>query len=367
MKFRRLWVAVVVCCLCPWLIAAAQTTGDSPAKIRESLDREEDRKPPNEERGQRHRRWGRRLGKNHADVKAAFRDAADQVSPSTVRVLADGRPVALATVVNAQGYLLSKASLLDGELLCRLPDGRELAATIVGVQQDHDLALLKIDAAGLTPVCWREEDAPAGTFVAAVAPDGQVTGVGIIGSTPRSVADGSRFARRRAWLGIGLGRGESGMGVDSVSPKSAAQEAGLQVGDLVKSIDGQVMRSTRQIIATVGGHTPGDVITLLVERDEEQIELSATLRRWSNAPAPQDHWGGGPFSERRAGFPRVIPHDTIIRPSDCGGPLIDTDGKVVGVNIARALRVTTYAIPADTAQQVARDLRENDKKTTEDE
>ncbi len=53
----------------------------------------------------------------------------------------------------------------------------------------------------------------------------------------------------------------------------------------------------------------------------------------------------------------ALPHDAFVRPSDCGGPLVDTNGKVVGINIARALRVTSYAIPADTVQEVVRELR----------
>ena len=72
---------------------------------------------------------------------------------------------------------------------------------------------------------------------------------------------------------------------------------------------------------------------------------------------PEDEWGGGPFSVRREGFPSVLPHDVAVLPNQCGGPLIDTDGKAVGINIARALRVTTYAIPADIVQQVVAPLK----------
>ena len=58
--------------------------------------------------------------------------------------------------------------------------------------------------------------------------------------------------------------------------------------------------------------------------------------------APEDDWGGGPFSERRWGFPLVLPHDTPLRPKDCGGPLVDTDGQVGGINIARNLGGITH-------------------------
>jgi serine protease Do len=55
---------------------------------------------------------------------------------------------------------------------------------------------------------------------------------------------------------------------------------------------------------------------------------------------------GGSISERRSGFPLAIQHDSVLRPADCGGPVVDIEGQVVGLNIARAGRVESYALPA---------------------
>ena len=60
----------------------------------------------------------------------------------------------------------------------------------------------------------------------------------------------------------------------------------------------------------------------------------------------------GQVSRRRSGFPRVLQHDSILQPADCGGPIVDLDGKAVGVNIARAGRAATYAVPADAVKAV---------------
>jgi len=54
----------------------------------------------------------------------------------------------------------------------------------------------------------------------------------------------------------------------------------------------------------------------------------------------------GPRSIRLSGFERVIQHDTVINPDQCGGPLVDTKGRIIGMNIARAGRVVSYALPA---------------------
>jgi serine protease Do len=50
---------------------------------------------------------------------------------------------------------------------------------------------------------------------------------------------------------------------------------------------------------------------------------------------------------RASDFPAVYQHDTVIQPVDCGGPLVDVDGHVIGLNIAREGRTATYALPAD--------------------
>ncbi len=65
----------------------------------------------------------------------------------------------------------------------------------------------------------------------------------------------------------------------------------------------------------------------------------------------------GRISHRRAGFPQAIQHDTVLTPEMCGGPVVDLSGKAVGVNIARAGRVETYAVPADTVKLLIRELR----------
>ena len=59
-------------------------------------------------------------------------------------IFSGDKPKALGTVVAAEGYILTKASELEDDLSCRLKDGRHLNAEMVGVHEEHDLALLKI-------------------------------------------------------------------------------------------------------------------------------------------------------------------------------------------------------------------------------
>jgi serine protease Do len=55
---------------------------------------------------------------------------------------------------------------------------------------------------------------------------------------------------------------------------------------------------------------------------------------------------GTKLSDVTTGFPAILQHDQPINPQDCGGPIVDLSGHVSALNIARAGRVATYAIPA---------------------
>ena len=65
----------------------------------------------------------------------------------------------------------------------------------------------------------------------------------------------------------------------------------------------------------------------------------------------------GPRSKKREGFPFVLQHDTEVPPIACGGPLVDLEGKVVGVNIARSGRVESMAIPTATIHEVVAEMK----------
>lgn len=61
-------------------------------------------------------------------------------------------------------------------------------------------------------------------------------------------------------------------------------------------------------------------------------------------------------SRRRNGFPACLQHDADLEPEDCGGPLIDIDGTLIGINIARGSHSAALAIPAETVRQLVHEL-----------
>jgi len=109
--------------------------------------------------------------KNNPQFLGAFRDVVARASRSTVRVRCEGADVALGTVVGADGWVLTKASELAAEVVCRLRDGREFNARLVGTHEAHDLATPQDRGTGLTPVDWRpSKDDAVGHWVASRRP-----------------------------------------------------------------------------------------------------------------------------------------------------------------------------------------------------
>ena len=140
------------------------------------------------------------------------------------------------------------------------------------------------------------------------------------------------------------------MEVQRVYPRSVSEQSGLLAGDLLQSINDVNISSQIELKNYTKGLRVGQVVKFIVIRDG----ISKTLSTRIESFAPRmihDRWGGGPFSEKRFGFSTVISHDSVITPADCGGPLVDLHGNVVGINIARSMRVASFAIPIKDVQQ----------------
>ena len=76
---------------------------------------------------------------------------------------------------------------------------------------------------------------------------------------------------------------------------------------------------------------------------------------------------GTEISEKRSGFSKVLQTDLPIQPQQCGGPVVDLDGNVVGITIARAGRIKTYTLPSAEIEKLVKPeldrLLENDSAT----
>ncbi len=290
----------------------------------------------------------------------AFHDAVGDSWKSTVRLSSSGQQVAMGAIVGSDGWIISKASEIptSGEVMCRLHDGSLQAAEVVSRVAELDLALLHIDREGLPVVHWNAADIPergrwlATTDVHAAVP----SAVGVVSAGVQSVG------KSNAVLGVHLDDTQQGAAVALVLPGSGANEAGLQLEDIITAVDGQQISSHRSFQDAVKGGMGGQVIRLSVLRGGRQFETQGRLMDLAEELLDETEMEvNGNVSARASGFNRVFMHDTVLEPNQCGGPLVNLDGHVIGINIARAGRVSSYALPADVVEPMVANMIEQAK------
>ena len=77
----------------------------------------------------------------------------------------------------------------------------------------------------------------------------------------------------------------SGAGIASVTPGSAAAQAGLKRGDIVTKVDNQPIQDASSLVATIRGHRPGDPVNLTVVRGGQTVSFKATLNSDKGSPS----------------------------------------------------------------------------------
>jgi serine protease Do len=287
----------------------------------------------------------------------AFREVVQPVNRSTVRIQCDGKDVCLGTIVAADGWILTKAHDLNGRIRCKLGDGRVFDARIIGVHEPHDLALLRIDAVQLRPIEFADsKSAKPGSWVASVGTGADPAAIGVVSVATRKVNE--------AYLGVQVDTTLQGLIVTGVMLKSAALKAGLRPKDILLRINQQKIADGDQVQQILAEHKPGDKIILTIRRADREQEIKLTLQSREQAGDFRSEFQnrlGSDLSNRRSGYSVILQHDSVLKPTDCGGPLVDLKGRVIGINISRAGRVETWAIPAEVVQPLIAELKSGKK------
>ncbi|MFP4174399.1 MAG: site-2 protease family protein [Halobacteriales archaeon] len=74
-----------------------------------------------------------------------------------------------------------------------------------------------------------------------------------------------------------LETGEPGVEVSTVESGSAADDAGMQEGDIITAVDGEEVTNAEEFVSAMGALSPGDEATFEVRRDGETEALDATV------------------------------------------------------------------------------------------
>jgi len=103
------------------------------------------------------------------DLQGTIQGAAAKAGPSVVGI---GRHQRGSGVVVAEGHVLTNAHNLRGEeVTVSFADGRSTVGTVVGVDHDGDLAVIKVDTTGAPAIGWATDASVSiGSVVFGLAP-----------------------------------------------------------------------------------------------------------------------------------------------------------------------------------------------------
>ena len=287
-------------------------------------------------------------------VLKAFAPVSTATRHSIVKLNVDGATVALGVVVNTNGLALTKASeIKPGKLTCWLAVGREVPARLIRADADTDLALVQVEAPDLKPIAWATGEVAVGQW--AITPGIEETphAVGIISSPPRKIRP------TRALIGVQFDLYASEPRIELVLPGYGAAQAGLKPGDVIAAVNDLTLTNREQVVEKLRDYGAGHTVKLGIRRGEEKFDASVALRapeanELGRESSTEERFNrpAGEVSLRANGFELAIQHDTVLQPWLCGGPLVNLEGQAVGINIARAGRVATYALPAAVVRRV---------------
>ena len=265
-------------------------------------------------------------------------------------------------LITEDGYILTNHHVVDGasSVSVTLYNGESYDAKVIGSDEDYDIAVLKIDVTGATPVVLGDSSKLAiGESVAAVGnPLGELTfsmSTGIVSCVNRAInVDGTPFnmiqvdcsinpgnsggplfnsygevvgivsakyssysnttvegigfaipindvvslvkdimtngyVTNKAYMGITPQTMTAqmaqqyrydvteGVFVCSVDPDSAADKAGLKLGDVITKMDDKDIASYEDLVAAKKSYSAGDTVTLTVYREGKTIEVQLTF------------------------------------------------------------------------------------------
>lgn len=280
----------------------------------------------------------------------------------TVQIYAHRRHVAMGTVVK-EGILTKWSEIANagGQALVLDVQGKLHRVKALGVFEDYDLALLERPES-MTPMPLEEISVPdVGGFIIAAGGAGEALSYGVVSVEPRSLRQSDR-----GFLGVLLGgkEGAAEVRVMHVAERSAAAEAGIQVGDKIVTMNGALVRNKQELGNALQRFAPQSEVAFGIERAGVLSEVRATLharpeaQQLDGARTAQMKRMGGEISKVREGFPEVLQSDMQIEANHCGGPVVDLDGKFAGVVIARSSRIKTYVLDANRLKQLLATLKE---------
>jgi len=293
--------------------------------------------------------------RTHYQTLRAFRESIGDTWKSTVQILVRNRQVALGAVVHPDGWIVSKSSEVPDQFDVKLADGTKAVGAVRIRRSDMDLALIKIERDGLLPIELKtNREVPIGGWLISTDIRPSALSIGVVGVANRNVRP------EKPVLGVRLeltpDRTQGAM-VASIVDGGGADRAGIEIGDIIQTVDGKSYSKRDDVLDKLRSLQAGQFVELGILRDERPIKITAQMMDLANSLFDSTEMEvNGHISARATGFQNVIQHDTVLQPHQCGGPIVDVEGNVVGLNIARNGRVASLAFHSRSLEPTIRDM-----------
>lgn len=286
-------------------------------------------------------------------LNTSLKPSLAAAAQSTVRVWSGKKRLAYGTVIGNGRQVLTKWSEVAYDANTLVVDGpnREVHDTnIVGVYEDEDLAVLEINGNALTPITWSDAKTPLGAFLVAPQPDGKPAAFGVVSVLERNLRETDL-----AFLGVISDLEYKGQGVKvrEVQTKTGAEAAGIKPGDIVLEINGRPISGLMELKSALTGTQPGETASVRVRAGgKNEKTLMVTLGKRPELPKiynprlDQMERMGGKISRVRDSFTQVLQSDMRPEPNQIGGPVVDLEGRTIGITIARADRTRSFIMPS---------------------
>jgi S1-C subfamily serine protease len=276
-----------------------------------------------------------------SSLSAAIADVVAKTAPAIVSV--HSHRSRASGFVWKNGFIITADEALadEGEIAIKLADGTTRPAGIAGRDHTTDVALLKVDTAGLTPIKLSATTPALGSLSPVVAathaaPTALFGSVSLVGGAWRSMRGGEIDARieldvrlrhshegglaldasgnafgmavlgprrvlvipaatiervalrlethgriARGYLGVGLQPVELDDGVGamvmSVDKSGPSAAAGLRQGDVIVSWNNQKLTNVRSLLRTLGPESVGTVADIMARRGGEPVSFKVTI------------------------------------------------------------------------------------------
>ena len=279
-----------------------------------------------------------------------------------MELLVDSKPVSFGTIVDADGWILTKASVLDGKVSCRLPDGSVVVAKKRAESQEHDLAVFKIDVGGLSAAQFSDQQPPSIAQVLCAVGPGQILKPGIVSIETRAIPPEPR------WKGNATENTPDGPMIPcsdhGLQNKANLSTIGtkLQILDIIVSINGHSTPNVATLIQVLetdlAGYCTGDLVSVSIRRKGSPMNVLTPLPPATVA----NYWMVDTYdTPRRSGFAAVFDTDIELLKREVGCPVIDVEGRIRGVAIAsrgrnETQRGPTSVLPSRIVSRVTKQL-----------